>query len=397
MAGARAALAAAALGWIVFGKSAVFSASFFVAALYLACAVMLAVRARAPHGVSGLLALIADIVYLLISAAYGGERLLWFSSVFLLYVLAEALVFFGVTEVALGDRVDFWLVTTSVSRTTVSFFSVSVALVSAVAAAFCIALPSLPLGFLLKTIVVAGALACGAAIYKQRMTSLLATQEARAAEAEQGAEKARETERQRIAADFHDGPLQSFISLQMRLEILKKLLERDFEAGMEELLGLQSLAVAQIRDLRMFLNAMRPVDVDGANFVATARRTAESFQKESGIPVTFISSSGPIGLPQEMTAETLQMIREALHNVQKHANATRVAVSLEKAANGLEISIEDNGHGFAFSGSYSLEELELLRLGPASLKRRARSLNADMQLESRPGRGTGLKVRIPLQ
>jgi len=370
MAGARAALAAVALGWFLFGPTAAFSASFYVLAVYLVCAVVLVVKARTPHGVFGLLALVADIVYLLVSAAYGGERLLWFSSVFLLYVLAEALVFFGVTEVAL---------------------------VSAVAAAFCIALPSLPLDPLLRTIVVGGALACGAAIYKRRMTLRFATLEARAAEAQQEAEKAREAERQRIASDFHDGPLQSFISLQMRLEILKKLLERDFEAGMEELLGLQSLAVAQVRDLRMFLNAMRPVDVDGANFVVTARRTAESFQKESGIPVTFISSSGPVGLPPEMTAEALQMIREALHNVQKHAAATRVAVSLEKAANGLEISIEDNGHGFAFSGSYSLEELELLRLGPASLKRRARSLNADMQLDSRPGRGTGLKVRIPLQ
>jgi signal transduction histidine kinase len=370
MAVARAVLAAVALGWFVFGQTAAFSASFYVLALFLVCAVVLAVRPRTPRGVFGLLALVADIVYLLVFAAYGGERLLWFSSVFLLYVLAEALVFFGVTEVAL---------------------------VSAVAAAFCVALPSLPLNPLLRTIVVGGALACGAAIYKRRITTRIATLEARAAEAQEEAEKAREAERQRIASDFHDGPLQSFISLQMRLEILKKLLERDFEAGMEELLGLQSLAVAQVRDLRMFLNAMRPVDVDGANFVATARRTAESFQKESGIPVTFISSSGPIGLPPEMTAEALQMIREALHNVQKHAAATRVAVSLEKAGSGLEISIEDNGHGFPFSGSYSLEELEMLRLGPASLKRRARSLNADMQLESRPGRGTGLKVRIPLQ
>jgi signal transduction histidine kinase len=373
---ARAALAAVALGWFFFGQTAVSPASFYaqpafyVLVLYLVSAVALAAQARMPRGVFGLLALVADIVYLLVSAAYGGERLLWFSSFFLLYLLVEALVFFGVTEVAL---------------------------VSAVAAAFCIALPSLPLDSLLKTIVVGGALACGAAVYKHRMTARVAALEARAAEAQLDAEKARETERQRIAADFHDGPLQSFISLQMRLEILKKLLERDFDAGMEELLGLQSLAVAQIRDLRMFLNAMRPVDVDGANFVATARRTAESFQKESGIPVTFISSSGPIGLPAEMTAETLQMIREALHNVQKHAAATRVAVSLEKAGSGLEISIEDNGHGFPFSGSYSLEELELLRLGPASLKRRARSLNADMQLESRPGRGAGLKVRIPLQ
>ncbi|MGO9230874.1 MAG: sensor histidine kinase [Bryobacteraceae bacterium] len=378
---ARAALAAVALGWIVFGSTDPFSsASFYVLGLYLACAVLLVVRARVPHGVFGLLALVADIVYLLVSAylvsayygrewSHGGERLLWFSSVFLLYVLGEALMFFGVAEVAV---------------------------VMGVAAAFCVALPSPALNSLLRTIVTAGAVACGAAIYKRRMAAVAVALEARAAEAEQGAEKAREAEQQRIAADFHDGPLQSFISLQMRLEILRKLLERDFEAGMEELRGLQSVAVAQIRDLRIFLNAMRPVDVDGANFVATARRTAESFQKESGIPVTFISSSGPIGLPAEMTAETLQMIREALHNVQKHAAATRVAVSLEKAGGSLEISIEDNGHGFAFAGTYSLEEMELLRLGPASLKRRARSLNADMQLESRPGRGTGLKVRIPL-
>jgi len=367
---ARVVLATVALAFFLFFQKAVLSPPTYVAALYLVCAVALLVQARQPRGVFGLLALVADIVCLLVSAGFGGERLLWFGSIFLLFVLAEALVFFGVTEVAL---------------------------VTAVATTFCIALPSLPLGPLLKTIVVAGALAIGAAVYKRRMTTLAATLEVRAAEAQQAAEKAREDERQRIASDFHDGPLQSFISLQMRLEILKKLLERDFDAGMEELLGLQTLAVTQIRDLRMFLNAMRPVDVDGANFVATARRTAESFQKESGIPVTFISSSGPVGLPPEMTAEALQMIREALHNVQKHAAATRVAVSLEKSANGLEISIEDNGHGFAFSGTYSLEELELLRLGPASLKRRARSLNADMQLESRPGRGTGLKVRIPLQ
>jgi len=85
-----------------------------------------------------------------------------------------------------------------------------------------------------------------------------------------------------------------------------------------------------------------------------------------------------------------------LHNVQKHSGATRVAVAVDKSDRGLELSVDDNGRGFAFSGSYSLEELELLRLGPASLKRRARSLNAEMVLESRPGRGAGLKFRIPI-
>jgi signal transduction histidine kinase len=131
--------------------------------------------------------------------------------------------------------------------------------------------------------------------------------------------------------------------------------------------------------------------------VATARRTAESFQKESGIPVTFLGTESPLGLPQEMSLELLQMLREALHNVQKHAGATRVAVAMEKTDRGLEVSIDDNGHGFGFAGVYTLEELELLRLGPASLKRRARSLNADLTLESKPGRGVGIKFRIPLQ
>lgn len=90
------------------------------------------------------------------------------------------------------------------------------------------------------------------------------------------------------------------------------------------------------------------------------------------------------------------MVREALHNIQKHAAASRVAVALESSEKGLEISVDDNGHGFNFVGAYTLEELDLLKIGPASLKRRARSINAEMTLESRPGRGSGIKLRIPV-
>jgi two-component system NarL family sensor kinase len=270
---------------------------------------------------------------------------------------------------------------------------VEVVMVVAVAAVFCAVLPYDGT----RGVLVAGALTCGYAVHKRRRETRIERLNEKLQEVKKDAEKARETERQRIASDFHDGPLQSFISLQMRLEILRKLLERDFHAGIQDLMGLQTLAQSQIRDLRVFLHSMRPVDMDGASLVATARRTAESFQKESGIPVTFLGSNTPLGLSQEMTAEVLQMLREALHNVQKHAGATRVAVSMEKTDRGLEISVDDNGHGFNFAGIYTLEELEMLRLGPASLKRRARSLNADLQLESRPGRGAGLKFRIPLQ
>jgi signal transduction histidine kinase len=337
--------------------------------VYLAYAIVVAARGRGHAGILWLLALFGDTVYFLILASSLTENVLWLGAFYFLFLLTEALVFNGPVEVAI---------------------------IVGVSAIFCTALPYGG-GRMERTVIVAGALACGFAVSKHRQTTEIERLTEQLAEARKAAEKAGELERMRIASDFHDGPLQSFISLQMRLEILRKLLDRDINAGLEDLKQLQVLAQSQIRDLRAFLHSMRPVDVDGANLEATARRTAETFQKESGIPVTFLGTNTPVGLPQEMTTEVLQMLREALHNVQKHSGATRVAVAMEKKDRFLEISVDDNGHGFNFAGTYSLEELELLRLGPASLKRRARSLSADLLLESRPGSGAGIKVRIPLQ
>ncbi len=339
-------------------------------ALFLVYALALAVYLKEPSRMAGLLILFADAVYFLVLASFSTERLEWMSAVFFLFLITEGLVFYSPVEVAV---------------------------ITGISVVFCGVLPNPSARILERTVLVAGVLAFGFSVSKERLLRRLRTLETELEEGKHAVERACDAERVRIASDFHDGPLQSFISMQMRLEILRKLLDRNFQAGMEDLKQLQGLANTQIRDLRLFLHSMRPVDVDGANLVAMARRAAEAFQKESGIPVTFVGSASPVGLPQEMTSEVLQMLREALHNVQKHAGASRVAVSMEKADRGLEIAVEDNGHGFPFAGTYTLEELELLRLGPASLKRRARSLNADLVLESRPGRGAGLRLRVPLQ
>ncbi len=337
--------------------------------VFLLYTVLVAARFKGMKGLLGLLSLGGDVLFFLVLGTLGAGQLVWIASVFFLYLLTEALVFYT---------------------------SLEMVVIAGICAVFGGILPSESLRRLEPTVLVAGTLACGFAVSQQRQKRALDGVSDRITAAEKSAEKAREEERIRIAADFHDGPLQSFISLQMRLEILRKLIERDSHAGMEELKELQKLAATQVRDLRTFLHSMRPVDVDGGNFVAVTRRVAETFQKESGISVTFIGTNSPVGLPQDTALEVLQMVRESLTNVQKHSAATRVALSLEKSDKGLEISIDDNGHGFPFAGSYSLEELELLRLGPASLKRRARALNAELLLESRPGRGASLKYRVPL-
>jgi two-component system NarL family sensor kinase len=182
----------------------------------------------------------------------------------------------------------------------------------------------------------------------------------------------------------------------MRLEIFRRILERDREAGFEELQQLQELSKSQVREMRSYVRNMRPLDVDGASITAATRRLLDEFQKETGIPVTFVGGERPFASPPEITTDIIQMIREALNNVRKHSNATRVAVAIEKVDKIVEISIDDNGVGFHFSGAFTLDELDLLRIGPVSLKRRARSLSAELLLESRPGQGSGLKMKVPI-
>lgn len=210
------------------------------------------------------------------------------------------------------------------------------------------------------------------------------------------AQQAREEERQRIAADFHDGPLQSFIGLQMRLEIVKKLLGRDPHMAFDELSQIQELCRSQVAELRAFVRSMRPADVTGSSLGASISRMVEQFQKDTGISASFMSAEYVEPAQTELSIELLQVVREALNNVQKHAGASRVDIALAKAGAALEISVDDNGGGFPFSGAYSLDELDQLRLGPVSIRRRVRAMRGELNVESWPGRGAALRVRVAL-
>ncbi len=340
-----------------------------VAGAFLIFSAVIPFRKPASTGAVNLLVLFADAVYFLVLVGAGIGGVVWLPAFYCLYLMTEAVFLYRPPEVLL---------------------------VAAVSVIFCVAVQSDDAFPTRRTSVVAGALAYAFAVYKRRLESRMERLARDAVHTRAEARRAGEAERQRIASDFHDGPLQSFIALQMRLEILRKLLERDFHSGMEDLADLQNLAQQQVKELRAFVRSMRPLDVGGSNLYASARRICENFQKESGIPVTFVGGEGPLKLPEETASEIVQMLREALHNVLKHAAATRVAVSVGHVAKMLEISVDDNGRGFHFSGVYNLDELELLRLGPASFKRRARALNAEMTLESRPGRGAGIKLRVPV-
>lgn len=209
------------------------------------------------------------------------------------------------------------------------------------------------------------------------------------------AEGAREAERERIAADFHDGPLQNFVSFQMRLEVVKKLMARDVNLAADELRQLQELCRNQVTELRSFVRSMRPVD-EGMSLSASLSKMVEQFQRDTGISAAFSSAEFNDPAATEVSLELLQIVRETLNNIHKHSGASRVAITVGKRGEKLEVKTEDNGGGFPFSGLFTLDELELLHMGPASIKRRVKMLGGEMQLESRPGQGSSLEIRLPV-
>jgi signal transduction histidine kinase len=238
------------------------------------------------------------------------------------------------------------------------------------------------------------AAALPAALYRRHLEQRMSTTLRHNVIIRSQALSAREAERQRIAADFHDGPLQNFVSFQMRLEIIRKLLDRNPESAAAELASLQELCRSQVADLRSFVRSMRPPD-EGMGLAASLKRMAEALERDAGIRVTFESEQLHDPGEIEVSLEILQIVREALHNIQKHSGATEVSLRARRRGRNVEITVEDNGAGFPFAGAFTLDELEALRIGPVSIRRRVRALGGSLTLESRPAAGATLVFQVP--
>ena len=314
-----------------------------------------------------MLSLAVDVLIFLIFAHYSADQTIWFNSLFFVYLLLEAAILHTWREV----------------------FTVLV-----LCQGFFLLLRPSQFDILQPLVMLSGILACTLALEKRVLSDRLEEAQESVIILRAEAEKLREIERQRIADDFHDGPLQSFISFQMRLNVVQQMLGRDLGSGLKELQDLQMICRAQVAELRAFVRSMRPLEVEGESLSTAIRRLVENFKKDTGISASYTSQE-VTGEPESFL-EVLQIVRESLNNVHKHSKASRVAISLTMQGEMLHIDIEDDGTGFPFSGNYELGELEALRIGPGSIKRRVRSLGGELIVNSRPGHGATIRVRIPL-
>jgi signal transduction histidine kinase len=201
-------------------------------------------------------------------------------------------------------------------------------------------------------------------------------------------------ERARFARELHDGAVQSLIAVEMQVDVLK----RQAEAGMPtggELGRIQGLLRDEVLKLRELMQQMKAIDVDSDRLLRVLSDTVERFQRETGISARFVTDLEDLDMPQRVCRELLRIVQEGLVNVRKHSGARHALVRLASNGQRWNLTIEDDGKGFPFSGRLNQQELDETGKGPMIIKERVRLIAGQLTVESNPGQGVRLEVSVP--
>jgi signal transduction histidine kinase len=195
-------------------------------------------------------------------------------------------------------------------------------------------------------------------------------------------------ERERIAKELHDGVIQSLFAVGMGLQATATLSK---DPNLEQRL---SDAVSEIdraiRDLRNYIFGLRPGILADRQLDQAIRQLAEDFQGKTGV-TTAVEIDGRVAAEMSGRAgDVIQLIREALSNVGRHAQAATCRVSLIRTSGGALLEIDDDGRGFDLDAARGKGH------GLRNLEDRARSLGGELEVRSAATDGTTIRVRIPL-
>jgi signal transduction histidine kinase len=200
-------------------------------------------------------------------------------------------------------------------------------------------------------------------------------------------------ERNRLARDLHDSVTQVLFSASLVAEVLPRIWKRDPETAQRSLEELQRLTRGALAEMRTLLLELRPASVVKSPLGELLAQLTEAITSRGGLQFQLFFEQTPV-LPEDVHLGFYRIAQEGLNNVVKHAKASLVTVSLiatpdlsDKAKEWrgeVKLMIRDNGVGFADQAESSGH------MGLNIIRERARSINADIIINSQPGSGTEL-------
>jgi len=205
--------------------------------------------------------------------------------------------------------------------------------------------------------------------------------------------KAQEEERKYIARELHDDMAQILGSLSRRLD---NLLRKEHNFGASEastLQDIQTLLNQGLQSLNSFIQNLRPSSLDDLGLIPALRSLTNNLEKTDGTLANFTVIGEERRLTNEIELSLFRIVQEALNNVSKHAQATEVNVSAEFTEKAIKLTVSDNGNGFELKGS--MDDLPRIgQLGLMGMQERVWLLGGSIEVNSKPGKGTTLKVDV---
>jgi signal transduction histidine kinase len=201
-------------------------------------------------------------------------------------------------------------------------------------------------------------------------------------------------ERERIGKDLHDGVIQAIYAVGLSLDDVPEMMDDEPDEARRRVERAIDGLDQTIRDIRNFIFGLRPALVDGVDVVEGLAALADEFRVNTMIDVEL--RAGPTAttpvIGPDRTVELLAIAREALSNIARHARASRAAISVEPDPEiaGLEVVIADNGSGFDPGAPRAIGHQ-----GLRNIRTRAISIGATLLVDSHPGSGTRIIVRVP--
>jgi PAS domain S-box-containing protein len=204
-----------------------------------------------------------------------------------------------------------------------------------------------------------------------------------------------EAERNRIARDLHDGPIQGISATSLSLEAVKLMMESTQSAEALETLKKVCVELSEeAMNLRRIMSDLRPPVLEERGLIPAVREMCDRWEGELGIPVS-IRADPSSEVPSDVETLAYRVVQEALSNVAKHAAATEVAVRIEARSGTLQVEVRDDGRGF--DPENAREFLRVGKVGLASMRERAELAGGTLTIRSGPGSGTVVMAVLPFE
>ena len=207
----------------------------------------------------------------------------------------------------------------------------------------------------------------------------------------------REEQRKEIAREIHDELGGALTGLKIDLSFLassapKSRDKTKRDSFLSKILEMSKLIDETIGTVRRIVTELRPSILDDFGLLAALEWQLQEFQKRTGIQSEFVSTMEHINMDEELSIAVFRIFQEALTNVARHANATKVTATLYKEADSLVLKVEDNGKGISEDDIHNTKSIGLI-----GMRERALFLGGTVNFSGEPSKGTTVSVQFPFK